>query len=63
MAKELTGVEAAKLSRSMSQEDREAAIDASQNVIGYARFMQQHNQVAASRAYHSLSDDDDPKLG
>lgn len=41
----------AKAMRELPLEDREAAIQASTNVIGYERFQQKNKQVALREAY------------
>lgn len=37
--------------RALNQEDREAAIEAADNVFGYERFIEKHKQVALRAAY------------
>jgi hypothetical protein len=62
---DLSGAEAAKLSRSMMQQEREEAIHASPNVVGYERFQQTAKQVALRVAYRNMKppSDDGPKAG
>lgn len=43
--------EAAKVMRDLPLEDRLAAINAADNVVGYDRFVARNNQVALSRWY------------
>ena len=66
MSNELSGAEATKLMRAMGQDQKEAAIYASPNVIGYDRFVQTAKQVALREAYRKpkpSSGDDGPKVG